>query len=58
MFSSEQMYKVLDLGARVRDSWESRVDLPVPGWPAMRVTEPAVRPPPRTRSNSDIWVEV
>ncbi len=31
-----------------------RVDLPMPGSPPMRMTEPATSPPPRTRSNSEM----
>ena len=37
-------------------SWSVRVDLPIPGSPPMRVTEPATRPPPSARSSSLIPV--
>ena len=33
-----------------------RVDLPTPGSPANKTTDPATRPPPRTRSSSPIPV--
>src|SRR5439155_22118236 len=34
----------------------SRVDLPMPGSPPMRIIEPGTIPPPRTKSNSSIPV--
>ena len=33
-------------------TWNSRVDLPIPGGPKSNVTEPATTPPPMTRSSS------
>ena len=33
-------------------TWNSRVDLPIPGGPKSKVTEPATTPPPMTRSSS------
>ena len=33
-------------------TWKSRVDLPMPGGPNSRVTEPPTTPPPMTRSSS------
>ncbi len=38
--------------ARAASTWRSRVDLPMPGSPPSRVTEPGTSPPDRTRSNS------
>ena len=38
--------------ARAASTWSSRVDLPIPGSPPRRVTEPGTRPPESTRSNS------
>lgn len=31
----------------------SKVDFPIPGSPAINVTEPGTNPPPKTRSNSE-----
>ena len=40
-------------GAATDEStWKSSVDLPMPGGPNNKVTEPATTPPPRTRSSS------
>ncbi len=39
-------------GHRRASHWSSRVDLPMPGGPAKRITEPGTRPPPSTRSRS------
>ena len=43
-------------GARVRPAaaWSRSVDLPIPGSPPTRTSEPGTSPPPRTRSNSSI----
>ena len=38
--------------ARAARTWRSRVDLPMPGSPPRRVTEPGTSPPDSTRSNS------
>ena len=38
--------------------WVSKVDLPMPGSPPSRVTEPCTRPPPSTRSSSPMPVLV
>ena len=40
------------MAARAASTWRRRVDLPIPGSPPRRVTEPGTRPPERTRSNS------
>ena len=37
---------------RAASTWSSSVDLPMPGSPPRRVTEPGTSPPDRTRSNS------
>ncbi len=39
-------------GASAAAAWISRVDLPMPGSPAMSRTEPRTKPPPVTRSSS------
>ena len=60
--SSPEMYKTLRglLPARANLSAASnnRVDLPTPGSPATKTHCPATKPPPSTRSNSSIPVEV
>ena len=38
--------------ATAASTWKSSVDLPMPGGPNNRVTEPATTPPPMTRSSS------
>ena len=40
------------VAATEESTWKSSVDLPMPGGPNSRVTEPATTPPPRTRSSS------
>ena len=42
--------------ARRPSDWSRRVLLPMPGSPPSRVTEPATRPPPSTRSSSSMPV--
>ena len=32
------------------------MDLPIPGSPPIKITPPGTKPPPRTRSNSEIFV--
>ena len=39
---------------RAATIWRRSVDLPIPGSPPSRTTEPGTRPPPRTRSSSPI----
>jgi hypothetical protein len=39
-------------------TWKRRVDLPTPGGPKTRVTEPETNPPPRTRSTSTTPVDI
>src|SRR6056297_2528027 len=48
--SSAVTYRVGPL--QPASSWSSSVLLPIPGSPPSRVTEPATRPPPSTRSSS------
>ena len=48
---------MLLLGDNLIDNWERRVDFPIPGWPARRITDPAVKPLPKTRSSSLICVD-
>ena len=40
------------LVSALAQSWRRRVLLPMPGSPPMRIAEPRMRPPPRTRSTS------
>ena len=42
--------------ASLHTSCKSRVDLPIPGSPPIRIAEPATSPPPVTRSNSSMPV--
>src|SRR6266446_688906 len=51
--SSPETYRV-GTPARSRRAahWSSRVDLPIPGSPPTRTTEPGTTPPPSTKSNS------
>src|SRR5436190_762423 len=44
------------LPAKCAAAWRSTVDLPMPGSPPMRTSDPGTTPPPRTRSNSPIPV--
>ena len=53
--SSPQTYTVSSI---LRASWVSSVDFPIPGSPIIRITSPGTIPPPSTRSNSPIPLDV
>ena len=60
--SSPEMYKTFrglpDARANLSAASSNRVDFPTPGSPASKTHWPATKPPPSTRSNSSIPVEV
>src|SRR5271163_3477552 len=50
--SSPVAYSTAPERLRAAAAWSISVDLPIPGSPPIRATEPGTRPPPRTRSSS------
>ena len=52
--SSPVAYRTPDPAATPAATWSRSVDLPMPGSPPTRTTDPATSPPPSTRSNSPI----
>src|SRR5262249_48015305 len=56
--SSPDAYRTTDVSARCDATSNMRVDLPTPGSPPSRTSAPATTPPPSTRSNSLIPVEI
>ena len=52
--SSAAKYKTFLVSERCAAICVNRVDLPMPGSPPNRTSEPATMPPPKTLSNSEI----
>ena len=55
--SSPDTYKTVPSDANCSATCRSSVDLPIPGSPPTSATEPATRPPPRTRSRLGRFVD-
>ena len=55
--SSPEQYSTERSRLNASAAWSSSVDLPMPGSPPSRITEPATSPPPSTRSSSALPLE-
>ena len=54
--SSPETYRTLPSPCTLSQSCKIKVDLPIPGSPPSRTSEPLTKPPPNTLSNSPIPV--